>query len=194
MKTREKLSKAILLFLCFLFGIAGIHMALGQVDGQVSLDFPAEDKLMEVARETVRAYETGNWAALEKNSTEDARFYNLGSYDSLSVGQTIKYWKKGREVATPVLSEDGVWLGVTVPEGPREGNWILHWGTNTLRYPTGETISFPYHVALKFRDDKVRQYHFYYDNHRILRALGFEIQPPFEETEDDFLEGYEDKQ
>lgn len=194
MKKRRKLFKALLFFLCFFTGIAGMRPAFGQVDGQVSLDFPEEDKLMQVARETVKAYETGNWEALKKNSTADAKFYNLGSYDSLTVGETIQYWKKGREVATPVLSEDGVWLGVTVPKGPREGNWILHWGTNTLSYPTGETISFPYHVALKFHDNKVRQYHFYYDNNRIIRALGYEIQPPFEENEDDFLEGYEDKQ
>ena len=110
-------------------------------------------------------------------------FYNLGSYDSLSVDQTISYWRKGREIATPVLADDGVWLPVSVPTGPRKGNWILHWGTNTLSYPNGETISFPYHVALKFKDRKVSQTHFYYDNNRIIRALGYEIDPPFAEEE-----------
>ncbi|WP_324721475.1 hypothetical protein [Salinimicrobium sp. HB62] len=194
MKKRTKSTRAILFLLCLLTGVGVWHSALGQVDGDVSLDFPEEDKIMQIARETVKAYETGNWELLKKNSTDDAKFFNLGSYDSLSVGQTVQYWKKGREIATPVLSEDGVWLAVTVPEGPREGNWILHWGTNTLSYPTGETISFPYHVALKFHENKVRQYHFYYDNNRIIRALGYEVQPPFEEEERDFLEGYEDKQ
>ncbi|MHA6281255.1 nuclear transport factor 2-like protein [Salinimicrobium sp. CAU 1759] len=194
MKKRTEISGAVLLFLCLLTGVSFVQSALGQVDGEISLDFPEEDKLMEVARETVKAYETGNWESLRRNSTADARFYNLGSYDSLTVDQTVQYWKKGRETATPVLSEDGVWLGVTVPEGPRKGNWILHWGTNTLSYPTGETISFPYHVALKFQEDKVGQYHFYYDNNRIIRALGYEIQPPLEEEEKDFLEDYEDKQ
>ena len=194
MKERKICYKiSVLLFYC-LIGILGTNLATAQVDGQVSLDFPEEDKLLEVARETVRAYETGNWEALKSNSTADAQFFNLGSYDSLSVDQTVNYWKKGREIATPVLSQDGVWLGVTVPQGPREGNWILHWGTNTLGYPNGETITFPYHVALKFRGDKVSQVHFYYDNNRIIRALGYEIQPPFEEEKENFLEGYDGKQ
>jgi ketosteroid isomerase-like protein len=161
--------------------------AVSQVDGKAGIDFPNQEEAMETAEETVKAYETGNWDLLRENVQEDAYFYNLGSFDSLTLEQTINYWKKGREAATPVLREDGAWLAVTVPQGARQGNWILHWGNNTLHYPNGETISFPYHVSLKINDDKVSEAHFYYDNSRIIRALGFEIQPPFEEgnLEDD---------
>jgi ketosteroid isomerase-like protein len=70
-----------------------------------------------------------------------------------------------------------------VPEGPRQGEWILHWGRNTLHYPNGDTISFPYHVAMRFREEKVNQIYFYYDNHKIIRALGYDIQPPLKEEE-----------
>lgn len=161
------------------------QLSIAQVDGQVSLDFPLEEQAMQTAKETVEAYETGNWEQLRKNVTSDVIFYNLGSHDSLSLDQTIQYWKKGRETATPVLADDGAWLAVSVPEGPREGDWILHWGNNTLSYPNGETISFPYHVALKFRNDKVGEAHFYYDNNRIIRALGYEIQPPLKEAEEE---------
>lgn len=190
MKTKQKLIKVVLFFLFCTTGVFAPPM-LGQVDGQISVNFPEEDNLRKVARETVKAYETGNWEALKNNTSNNVQFYNLGSFDSLDINQTIQYWQKGRETATPVLSDDGVWLAVAVPQGPREGNWVLHWGTNTLSYPTGETVTFPYHVALKFFEDKVTQVHFYYDNNRIIRALGYEIQPPFEEKEDDFLEGYD---
>ena len=194
MKRRRKLSKNFLLILlCCLTGALGTQPILAQVDGQVSVDFPAEDKLMEIARETVKAYEMGNWEALRRNATKDATFYNLGSYDSLNLDQTIKYWTEGRKIATPLLSEDGVWLAVAVPQGPREGNWILHWGTNTLSYPTGETITFPYHVAMKFRDESVSQIHFYYDNNRIIRALGYEIQPPLEDLQEGMDVDQDDK-
>ena len=167
--------------------IGGSQPMAAQVEGKATPDFPLENQLTQTAKETVEAYETGNWETLRKNSKTDVMFYNLGSYDSLNLDQTIRYWSKGREIATPVLADDGVWLGVSVAEGPRKGNWILHWGTNTLSYPNGETISFPYHVALKFDEDKVSQAHFYYDNNRIIRALGYEIQPPFSEEQDDSL-------
>lgn len=172
-----------LLIVILMFG----QLAFAQVDGKVSLDFPNEQEAMQTARETVRAYETGNWEVLQKNVQKDAFFYNLGSFDSLTLDQTIDYWKKGRETATPVLAQDGAWLAVSVPEGPRKGNWILHWGSNTLNYPNGETIRFPYHVALKFVQEKVSEAHFYYDNNRIIRAMGYEIQPPMtpDEEEDD---------
>lgn len=168
------------LLLLFAFFTAALPV-LAQVDGRPSVDFPEEEELVRKARETVKAYESGNWQKLRENTSDDAMFYNLGSYDSLTVDQTINYWRKGREIATPVLADDGVWLAVSVPQGPREGKWILHWGSNTLSYPNGETITFPYHVALKFKDNKVTQTHFYYDNNRIIRALGYEIEPPFEE-------------
>lgn len=177
-----KIWKVLLFILSiFLYALPG----LCQVDGKVTLEFPNQNKAMEIAKETVEAYETGNWEVLRKNVHQEAYFYNLGSFDSLTLDQTIKYWEKGRETATPVLADDGAWLAVSVPEGPRQGNWILHWGTNTLSYPNGETISFPYHVALKFKNEKVSQAHFYYDNNRIIRALGYEIQPPFVEEEEE---------
>lgn len=160
-----------------------LSAATAQVEDEVSLDFPSESAAMETAKMTVKAYEAGNWETIKNNVTEDALFYNLGTFDSLNVDQTIEYWKKGRETATPVLADDGAWLAVSIAEGPRKGNWILHWGNNTLSYPNGETVSFPYHVALKMQNDKVEKVHFYYDNNRIIRAMGYEILTPIEEED-----------
>lgn len=170
--------------------ISFIQTAPAQNEGQTSLDFPKKEKAVEVAKATVEAYESGNWDLLRKNIAQDARIYNLGSFDSLGLEQTINYWKKGREQATPVLGDDGAWLGISVPNGPREGNWVLHWGTNTLSYPNGETIHFPYHVALRFDGEKVDRVHFYYDNNKIIRAMGYEIQPPLTEDEEE-LESFD---
>lgn len=173
--------KMFILLSGFFFFLKGSEV-FAQIETEASLEFPTKEEALEVAQKTVRAYEQGNWEDLRNHVKQDATFYNLGSFDSLSLDQTIQYWKKGREIATPVLAEDGVWLAVSVPEGPRQGNWILHWGENRLSYPNGENISFPYHVALKFEDQKVSEAHFYYDNNRIIRALGYEIQPPLEEN------------
>jgi hypothetical protein len=158
-------------------------VASAQIDEQVSLDFPLEAEALETAKQTVMAYETGDWQIIRNNVTANARFYNLGTYDSLDVDQTIKYWEKGRQTATPVLAEDGAWLAVNIAEGPREGHWILHWGNNTLSYPNGETISFPYHVAFKVAEDKLDEIHFYYDNNKIVRAMGYEILSPIKDNE-----------
>lgn len=160
----------------------------------VGEDAHREGQMMQTAKETVAAYEEGNWEALRRHAAQDAMFYNLGSYDSLTLDQTINYWKKGRETATPVLVDGGVWLANSVSEGPRKGDWILHWGNNTLSYPTGETVSFPYHVALKFKNHKVQEVHFYYDNNRIIRAMGYGIQPPLEELDNEIIiDAIEDK-
>ena len=152
-----------------------------QVDEQLSQNSLEEKAAMEVARKTVDAYEAGNWEVIRNNVSPDAHFYNLGSYDSLSVKEALDYWKKGRSTASPVLSDKDTWLAVNFPDGPRKGKWVLYWGENTLTYPNGESITFPYHVAMRFKGDKISNAHFYYDNNIIIRAMGFELQPPLEE-------------
>lgn len=177
MKGERNLSRYMKQLIIVIFGCFIFQTGIAQVT--------AEEEIMEIAKETVEAYEAGNWEVLRKHVSPDAMFYNLGSYDSLTLDQTINYWTKGRETATPILVEDGVWLENEIREGPRKGNWVLHWGNNTLTYPHGETVSFPYHVALRFRNEKVQEVHFYYDNNRIIRAMGYEIQPPLEDPDDD---------
>lgn len=165
--------------LCLSFGTTW-----SQVPDKSKLEYPQAEQNMKTVKEAMKAYESGNWEMLRENVTEDVFFYNLGSFDSLNLKETIEYWKKGRETATPALSEDQIWLPVSVSEGPREGNWVLHWGANTLTYPDGQTISFPYHIATKLDNNKIAKIYFYYDNSRILRALGYSIDPPLKEEED----------
>lgn len=176
--------------LILLMSLTFSQPVLAQDPEKALLDYPEAEKNMQTVKKAMEAYETGNWDQLRAQVTDDARFYNLGSFDSLTIDQTVDYWKKGREAATPVLSENEIWLPVSVKEGPRKGNWVLHWGSNTLSYPNGETISFPYHIATKLEDGKISNIYFYYDNNRIIRALGYAIDPPVKEEDDD--QGLED--
>ncbi|SDL55038.1 hypothetical protein SAMN04488034_10569 [Salinimicrobium catena] len=161
-----------------------------QVPEKAMLEYPEADKNMNTVKKAMEAYETGNWELLRNSVTEDVRFYNLGSFDSLNLDQTIEYWKKGRETATPTLAENQIWLPVSVKEGPRQGQWVLHWGSNTLSYPNGESISFPYHIATRMEGDKISRIYFYYDNNRIIRAMGYAIDPPLKEEDDEGLEDF----
>ncbi len=181
----------VLIYLCTGFMLLGFQTSLySQVPDQAVLEYPEADKNMNTVKKAMEAYESGNWELLRESMTDDAIFYNLGSFDSLTLDQTIEYWKKGRETATPTLAENQIWLPVSISEGPRKGNWVLHWGSNTLGYPEGETISFPYHIATKMEGDQISEIYFYYDNNRIIRAMGYAIDPPLKEEDDD--EGLED--
>ena len=171
--------------LLILFVLVLPQTIFSQIEDNENPTYPAESEILKTAKKTVKAYEMGNWQVLRNNVQPDAVFYNLGNFENLNLEETIEYWKKGRDIATPVLSEEEAWLPVNIPTGPREGKWVLHWGRNTLSYPNGDTISFPYHVALRFQDNKVSEAHFYYDNNRIIRALGYDIQPPLKEKDED---------
>ena len=183
-------NKYIYFILVILISGAGMEL-YGQDPEPASLDYPDVQEDIKTVKATIQAYESGNWDQLRENLDENAMVYNLGSFDSLTVDETVDYWKKGRESAVPMISEDGIWLGVSVSEGPREGHWILHWGNNTLTYPNGQTISFPYHLATHLKGDKIDRIYFYYDNGRIIRSLGYSIDPPINEYDDDSLEEIE---
>lgn len=145
-----------------------------------SLDYSTSVNDLETAKATVQAYEDQNWEKLRTFLKEDATIFGLASFDSLNVDETIAYWTKGSEQAAPRLT-DQTWLAVSVSNGPKEGNWVYHWGQNTLSYSSGEKISFPYHLALKIAENKVEEAHFYYDNMKIIREMGYAISPPLED-------------
>ena len=145
---------------------------------------PAAEEHLSIAKATVKAYEQGDWDELRSFLSEEARIYGVGNTDSLNVDQTLTYWSRGRDDASPILSEKESWLPVSFEEGPRQGNWVFYWGTNTLTYRNGEDISFPFHVSMKIEEDKITEAHFYYDNMKIIRALGYAISPPLEEEQE----------
>ena len=147
-----------------------------------TLDYSTSVEDLKTAKATVQAYEDQDWDELRTYLKDDARIYGLASFDTLDVDQTIRYWKKGTDKAIPDLAEE-TWLAVAIPEGIRQGNWVYHWGVNTLSYATGEKIIFPYHIALKIDQNKVEEAHFYYDNMKIIREMGYAISPPLEDGE-----------
>ena len=161
--------------------------AIGQPETSIGLEYPGAQKDLSTAKATVKAYQEGNWENLRANLKEDAIIYGLGNYDSLNVDETISYWIKGRKAATPTLAEDETWITARIAEGPQKGNWVFHWGINTLTYEDGEKITFPYHVSMRMEDNKVAETHFYYDNMKIIRKMGYAISPPLEEEPEDEL-------
>lgn len=181
MKTNSYIKPLIIACMGVFFLVCGFT-AVGQTENQATLQYPAAEEDLTTAKATVKAYEQGNWEDLRSFLQKEARIYGLGNFDSLTVDETLNYWTEGRETAVPELAEDGTWLGVSITDGPRAGNWIYHWGTNTLSYKDGKKITFPYHVALKMENNKVAETHFYYDNMKIIREMGYAISPPLEEN------------
>ncbi|HET8752790.1 MAG TPA: nuclear transport factor 2 family protein [Salinimicrobium sp.] len=176
-----------MLFLSLLFSFFALSV-FGQVERENKLKYPGSETDLATAKATVKAYENGDWAKLRSNLKDDAIIHGLGTFDSLTVDETIAYWAKGRKTATPSLAENERWLAVSFAEGSQKGNWVFHWGSNTLTYQNGEKISFPYHVTMKMEDNKVVEAHFYYDNSKIIRGMGYAISPPVPENEVEDLE------
>lgn len=164
----------------------GATLAGQAQNGTLELDTAEAD--MKTAKATVTAYEEQNWEQLRSYLSANASIFGLASFDSLNVEETINYWAKGSETAIPSLKKE-TWLGVSVPTGPKKGNWVYTWGINTLKYPSGASITFPYHLALKINNSKVEEAHFYYDNMKIIREMGYAISPPLEDEDLESLEG-----
>lgn len=162
-----------------IFIVAFTSTAIAQNE---TLDYATSVEDLETAKATVQAYEAQDWQKLRTYLKEDAQIFGLASFDSMDVDGTLSYWSKGSEKASPEL-KDKSWLAVAIPDGPREGHWVYHWGVNTLSYTNGEKITFPYHIALKIEDNKVEEAHFYYDNMKIIRDMGYAISPPLEDGE-----------
>ena len=185
MKTRSYFQSMLPLWLVAFL----IFLAFPLFAQQKTLSHSTAEEDLTTAKATVDAYEEQDWDKLRNYLDPDAIIFGLASFDSLNVEETLSYWSKGSKAAKPEL-DNQTWLAVSITEGPRKGNWVYTWGRNTLNYATGETISFPYHLALRIEDNKVAEAHFYYDNNKIIREMGYAISPPIEEL-DSLQEGIE---
>lgn len=185
MKTRSYFQSMLPLWLVLFL----LFSAFPMYAQQETLKHATAEEDLKTAKETVDAYEEQDWEKLRGYLSPNAIIFGLASFDSLNVEETLSYWNKGSELAAPEL-DNQTWLAVSYNEGPRKGNWVYTWGRNTLKYTTGETISFPYHLALKIEYNKVAEAHFYYDNNKIIREMGYAISPPLEEL-DSLQEGIE---
>lgn len=154
--------------------------------GEPPVTNQSAEQNLATAKATMKAYETGDWENLRTHLQEHATIYGLGHYDSMTVDETISYWSDGRKNADPILADNGTWLNVSQPEGDQKGDWVYHWGNNTISYDNGKSaVTFPFHIAIKMQDNKVVEAHFYYDNMKIIRAMGYAISPPLDEESDE---------
>lgn len=171
-----KIFKTMMVLVCITVLIPRISNAQEPV---VTLEFQNAAKALEVVQAYTKALQAGDVATMDALLAPGAMIYGLGgALDSLTKAQHKEYYTNSTNQFKHSLSQE-IYLPVKVTNNWNEGEWVLSWGTNTLRHKTtGKTFNVPYHTAGVIENGKIARLYYWYDMLNVLRGQGYEVKPP----------------
>lgn len=171
-----KLLKTILFAALFTACIPFVSQAQ---QAEVTLEFNNAATALEVVQNYTKALQAGDVGKMNALLHNDIMVYGLGGgLDSLTKAQHKDYYTSSTGTYTHTLSDE-LYLPVKVTNNWNEGEWVLAWGTNTLKNKAnGNTIEVPYHTASMIVNGKITFIRYWYDMLSIMTQQGFEIIPP----------------
>lgn len=151
-----------------------------QTEPTVTLEFKNADAAQKLAQGYLQGWKDMDVSKLQKNLSEKAMIYGLGSgADSLTVAQHKEFLTENMKSYTYGISNE-LYLPVKVTNNWNEGEWVLCWGINTVtNKKTGKKSEVPYHIAVRTENGKdIDGVYYYYDSGNLLATQGWTITPP----------------
>ncbi|NMM48255.1 nuclear transport factor 2-like protein [Marinigracilibium pacificum] len=134
---------------------------------------------LELAKKWIKAYEDADWQNMRAVLADNSQAFNLGGNDMLNTNEHIDFWEQLRMTLNPKIIEKK-WL-IGEYDNDKKGIWIYHWGKNRNSHDNGKTVTIPYHLAILFVDQKIKEVHFYYDRLKIVESMNFDLGSPDDE-------------
>jgi len=150
-----------------------------QPEATTSLEFKNAATANKLIQNYIAALQKGDIDAMNAQLNEKAMIYGLGGgSDSLTVTQHKEYFTNSTNQYTHTISGD-LYLPLKVENNWNAGEWVLSWGTNTIKdKKTGEIIEIPYHIAALVDGGKIVWMRYFYDMLDIVQSQGFTLIPP----------------
>ena len=152
------------------------------------------EDLIRLARENVDAWSVGDWGRLKEPFSPDLVYHELGTQRTLrgidQLVEVYKGWKKsipdgaGRVVSalasgnTVVL--EVIWSGTQTGAIPGPGGEIP---------ASGKSFSMPAAQVITFKDDKIIEFHHYFDMLTMVQQIGAAPRPAGVETKEEISAG-----
>ncbi len=145
----------------------------------VTLEFTNASSAVEIAQKYLKALQAGDLSTMDAQLASDAMVYGLGGgLDSLTKAQHKEYYTNSTNRYTHSISQE-LFLPVKVTNNWNEGEWVLTWGTNTLKdKSSGKVIQVPFHTANLIANGKIVRMHYWYDLLNVRKNQGYEIKAP----------------
>ena len=134
---------------------------------------------VEVVKHYVAAVENLDYNAMESLLAENYEGYGPSVGDTIRKEAAVESWKINvSELYEKIEYVRSQFAGVTITEGPNQGDWVANWAELKIDYKDGESVTIWANTNYKIENGKIARTITFYNEADVLEQLGFVFIDP----------------
>ncbi|MDX1333968.1 MAG: nuclear transport factor 2 family protein, partial [Robiginitalea sp.] len=129
---------------------------------------------VELVKQYVAAVENLDYTAMENLLADNYEGYGPSVGDTLQKAAAVAGWKKNvADLYEKISYTRSQFAGVTIEEGPNQGNWVANWAELKIEYKDGESVTIWANTNYKIENGKIARTITLYNEADVLEQLGY---------------------
>ena len=127
-----------------------------------------------VVKQYVDAVEALDYEAMENLLAENYEGYGPSAGDTIHKVAAVESWKKSvADLYDKIEYSRSQFAGVTIPEGPNQGDWVANWAELQIDYKDGESAKIWVNTNYQIVNGKIAKTFTFYNEADVLEQLGY---------------------
>lgn len=132
------------------------------------------DANIEVVKQYVEAVESLDYNAMESLLADTYEGYGPSAGDTIQKDAAVASWKKNVEdLYQKIEYRRSQFAGVSIPDGPNQGNWVANWAELKIDYKDGESATIWVNTNYQIENGKIVKTFTFYNEADVLEQLGY---------------------
>ena len=132
-----------------------------------------------VVKQYVEAVEALDYNAMESLLAENYEGYGPSAGDTIDREEAVASWKQNVDALyEKIRYSRSQFAGVTIPDGPNQGEWVANWAELQIEYKSGETVTIWANTNYKVENGKITRTFTFYNEADVLEQLGYVFIDP----------------
>lgn len=129
---------------------------------------------VELVKQYVEAVENLDYNAMENLLAENYEGYGPSAGDTIQKDAAVASWKKNvADLYEKIEYTRSQFAGVTISEGPNQGDWVANWAELKIDYKDGESVTIWANTNYKIENGKIVRTITFYNEADVLEQLGY---------------------
>ena len=127
-----------------------------------------------VVKQYVAAVENLDYNAMENLLADNYEGYGPSVGDTIQKAAAVEGWKKNvADLYEKISYTRSQFAGVSITEGPNEGDWVANWAELKIDYKDGESVTIWANTNYKIENGKIARTITFYNEADVLEQLGY---------------------
>jgi ketosteroid isomerase-like protein len=134
---------------------------------------------VELVKQYVGAVENLDYGVMDNLLAENYEGYGPSVGDTIRKAAAVEGWKKNvADLYEKIKYTRSQFAGVTIPDGPNQGDWVANWAELKIEYKDGASVTIWANTNYKIENGKITRSVTFYNEADVLEQLGFVFIDP----------------